>query len=116
MPTGSIFGIYTAGECAVYEGDGAEEILSKCLTNVRRSGNELAAAGYCMYSSATTLILTVGHGVYGARRLGGGRRRGGGPCRGVRREGGGTVAVSFSPRGRAPLRQRPTLPSPKTLP
>lgn len=34
--------------------------------NTRKAGNELVAAGYCMYSSSTVLVLTVRNGVYGA--------------------------------------------------
>ena len=66
VATGSIFGVYTPGECAVdFETDGPEEVLRKCALNVRKSGQELVAAGYCMYSSSTVLVLTVGTGVYG---------------------------------------------------
>ena len=65
MPTGSIFGIYTQGECVVAEGDSADDALQKCMLNMRKAGTELAAAGYCMYSSSTVLVLTVGKGVAG---------------------------------------------------
>lgn len=37
------------------------------LMNAQKAGNELVAAGYCMYSSSTVLVLTVKNGVYGAR-------------------------------------------------
>eukprot|EP00955_Chlamydomonas_euryale_P114184 366259-Chlamydomonas_euryale.AAC.17 len=33
--------------------------------NVKRSGTDLACAGYCLYSSATVLVLSVGTGVWG---------------------------------------------------
>jgi len=66
VPTGSIFGIYSLGECIVDEDvDSAAEVLDKCLVNVRQSGNELAAAGYCLFSSSTVLVLTVKSGVFG---------------------------------------------------
>lgn len=68
VTTGSIFAIYSSEQdsCKVDWGtDGDEEILEKCLTNVRKSGKELVAAGYCMYSSSTVFMLTVGDGVYG---------------------------------------------------
>jgi len=66
VTTGSIFAVYSKGECDVdWDDDSEEEIVDKCLTNVRRSGNELVAAGYCMYSSSTVLMLSVGNGVYG---------------------------------------------------
>ena len=31
----------------------------KCITNVCQPGSNLKAAGYCMYSSSTMLMLTV---------------------------------------------------------
>ena len=65
MTTGSIFGIYSAGECAIDPADSPEQALEKCMLNTRRSGEELVAAGYCMYSSSCVLVLTVGDGVYG---------------------------------------------------
>eukprot|EP00899_Mesostigma_viride_P006048 jgi/Mesvir1/15444/Mv06627-RA.1 len=65
VTTGSIFGIYTPGDCAIGENDSAEDVVKKCLANVRKAGNELVAAGYCMYSSSTILVLTLGKGVYG---------------------------------------------------
>ena len=45
--------------------DDAEAALEKCVLNARKSGEELAGAGYVMYSSSTVLMLSVGHGVYG---------------------------------------------------
>lgn len=63
VPTGSIFGVYSQGECAVGDGDEPEEVLRKCALNVRKAGTELAAAGYCMYSSSTVFVLSVGAGV-----------------------------------------------------
>ena len=65
VPTGAIFGIYTEGECVIADGDGPEAVLEKCLTNVRQSGEELAAAGYCLFSSSTVFMVTVRTGVYG---------------------------------------------------
>lgn len=65
VTTGSIFGIYSKGECEIRDSDSPEDVLEACLTNVRQSGDELRAAGYCMYSSSTVLVLSVGNGVYG---------------------------------------------------
>lgn len=65
VPTGSIFGIYSPGECKFEADDSPETILNSCLLNTRKSGNELVSAGYCMYSSSTVLVLTVRNGVYG---------------------------------------------------
>ena len=64
--TGSIFAVYRSREECKVEGDWtAAEQLEKCLLNVQQSGDELAAAGYCLYSSSTVLMLTVRTGVYG---------------------------------------------------
>jgi fructose-1,6-bisphosphatase I len=65
VPTGSIFGIYSPGECVVDQEDDAEAALEKCVLNTRKSGEELVCAGYVMYSSATVMMISVGHGVYG---------------------------------------------------
>ena len=65
VTTGSIFGIYSAGECDFGEADSAEEVTAKCLTNVRKAGSELVAAGYCMFSSSCVFVLSIGHGVFG---------------------------------------------------
>ena len=40
-------------------------MLSKCITNVRKAGTDLVAAGYCMFSSSTILVLSIGTGVWG---------------------------------------------------
>jgi len=64
ISSGSIFGIYTPGECVIADDDNADQVLEKCVTNVRKAGTELVAAGYCLYSSATILVLTLGNGVY----------------------------------------------------
>lgn len=65
ITSGSIFGIYTPGVCEIDFNDTADEILTNCLTNVQKSGKDLLVAGYCMYSSHTILVLTIGNGVYG---------------------------------------------------
>jgi len=36
-----------------------------CLDDVLQPGKELVAAGYCLYSSATTLVFTLGDGTHG---------------------------------------------------
>jgi len=54
VSTGTIFGVYkrkTEGKAS--------------LADVLRPGNELVAAGYCMYGSSTQLVLTIGKGVNG---------------------------------------------------
>ena len=64
VTTGSIFGIYSSGECQIFEHDSVEEAMEKCVLNARKSGEELVCAGYVMYSSSTVMVLTVGDCVY----------------------------------------------------
>jgi fructose-1,6-bisphosphatase I len=49
--------------------DGDDETLDearlKCLMNTLQPGDNLVAAGYCMYSSSTILVFTMGDGVNG---------------------------------------------------
>ena len=52
-------------ECALDPGDDAEAALEKCVLNARKTGEQLACAGYVLYSSSTVMMLTVGSGVYG---------------------------------------------------
>jgi fructose-1,6-bisphosphatase I len=35
------------------------------VVNVCQPGKDLACAGYCLYSSSTVLVLTIGQGVFG---------------------------------------------------
>lgn len=66
VSTGSIFGIYIPNdECLVSDNDSelsTEE--QRCVINVCQPGNNLLAAGYCMYSSSIIFVLTIGKGVY----------------------------------------------------
>uniref|UniRef100_A0A7C9EIZ5 fructose-bisphosphatase n=1 Tax=Opuntia streptacantha TaxID=393608 RepID=A0A7C9EIZ5_OPUST len=66
VSTGSIFGIYSPNdECLVSDNDSelsTEE--QRCVVNVCQPGNNLLAAGYCMYSSSIIFVLTIGKGVY----------------------------------------------------
>ena len=66
VSTGSIFGIYQSDQSCVPDWGADDEgvVQEKCITNVCQPGDNLLAAGYCMYSSSTILTLTVGHGVY----------------------------------------------------
>ena len=45
--------------------DDAEAALEKCVVAAQKSGEELACAGYVIYSSSTVMMLSVGDGVYG---------------------------------------------------
>ena len=67
VPTGSIWGVYHPGadECMLNPEDDAETALEKCVVNARKTGEQLACAGYVLYSSSTVMMLTVGSGVYG---------------------------------------------------
>eukprot|EP01135_Chromosphaera_perkinsii_P009404 Nk52_evm80s1737 gene=Nk52_evmTU80s1737 len=51
---GTIFGIYKLKEGSV-----------GTVSDVLRPGNEMVAAGYCMYGSSTQLVFTTGQGVHG---------------------------------------------------
>lgn len=67
ISTGTIFGIFTEKEQCLIEGE--EGSLSPqqvdCLVSTLQAGSSLVAAGYCMYSSSTILVLTFGDGVNG---------------------------------------------------
>jgi fructose-1,6-bisphosphatase I len=68
ISVGSIFGIYAPSEsCKLDDNDweNPEAMMDKCILNVCQAGNELLAAGYCLYSSSTVLVLTIGAGVWG---------------------------------------------------
>lgn len=67
VSTGSIFGIYSPNdECIVDTDDDAELSAEeqRCVVNVCQPGDNLLAAGYCMYSSSVIFVLTIGRGVY----------------------------------------------------
>jgi fructose-1,6-bisphosphatase I len=60
IPVGTIFGIFRHGEeCAI------DDVNDMCLEDVLQPGKNLVAAGYCLYSSATTLVFTLGDGTHG---------------------------------------------------
>lgn len=69
IPVGTIFGIFEQSECDIEEGidfsDGIDADEEKCLADTLQPGNNLVAAGYCLYSSATSFVFTIGSGVYG---------------------------------------------------
>lgn len=58
VAVGTIFGVYIASPEVQ-----AMKVVSK--EAILRPGNEMIAAGYAMYGSFTTLVLTTGHGVDG---------------------------------------------------
>lgn len=72
IPTGTIFGIFHHDEsCDISsfldapEGEDFNMDDVVCMVNTLQPGNNLAAAGYVLYSSSTFLTLTIGNGVYG---------------------------------------------------
>lgn len=69
IPTGTIIGIYEHDEmCEINEeciGEDCTEEEARCLANTLQPGSNLVAAAYCLYSSSTFLVLTLGSGTYG---------------------------------------------------
>mmetsp|Transcript_29626 Transcript_29626/g.39535 ORF Transcript_29626/g.39535 Transcript_29626/m.39535 type:complete len:258 (+) Transcript_29626:224-997(+) len=69
IPTGTIIGIYEHDEsCSIdYDcyGDDCTEQEALCLANTLQPGINLVSAAYCLYSSSTFLVLTLGSGTYG---------------------------------------------------
>lgn len=68
IPTGTILGIYEHDEsCEIDEnciGEDCTEQEAQCLANTLQPGTNLVAAAYCLYSSSTFFVLTLGNGVY----------------------------------------------------
>jgi fructose-1,6-bisphosphatase I len=69
IPTGTIIGIYEHDENCVVDpnciGEECTEQEAQCLANTLQPGTNLVAAAYCLYSSSTFLVLTLGAGTYG---------------------------------------------------
>lgn len=68
IPTGTIIGIYEHDETCEVDFDSVDETSEAealCLANTLQPGTNLVAAAYCLYSSATCLVLTLGTGTYG---------------------------------------------------
>lgn len=57
--TGTVFGVFARDE----DGDTLDE--ESLLEAVLQPANRMRAAGYCLYSSATVLVVTLGSSVYG---------------------------------------------------
>jgi fructose-1,6-bisphosphatase I len=61
--TGTIFGVYNEPtECLEDFGEQISDRTAACLLGATQQKN-LVAAGYCMYSSSTVLMLTMGEGI-----------------------------------------------------
>ena len=69
IPTGTIIGIYEHDESCEIDtncvGDECADQEAQCLANTLQPGTNLVAAAYCLYSSSTFLVLTLGAGTYG---------------------------------------------------
>lgn len=66
ISVGSIWGVYEPSEqCPLDAHDDPNKLVEQCVVNVCQPGKDLACAGYCLYSSSTILVLSVGTGVYG---------------------------------------------------
>lgn len=72
IPVGTIFGIFENNdECLLDDDDlfneelDVEALQRKCVQRTLQPGKNLVAAGYCLYSAATTLVFTIGNGVQG---------------------------------------------------
>lgn len=63
ISTGTIFGIFEEKEeCLVDPESSLNEQQMACLLQTLQSGKNLVASGYCMYSSSTIMVLTLGDG------------------------------------------------------
>lgn len=66
ISVGSIFGIYEPSEeCPIDAMDDPQKMMEQCVMNVCQPGSRLKCAGYCLYSSSTIMVLTIGNGVFG---------------------------------------------------
>merc|ERR1712127_529613 len=64
IPTGTIIGVYEHDENCVVEGEENPDEMAQCLANTLQPGTNLVAAAYCLYSSSTFFVLTLGNGVH----------------------------------------------------
>eukprot|EP00798_Chlamydomonas_sp_ICE-L_P014544 gene14544-20584_t len=66
ISVGSIWGIYAPSEeCPIDAMDDPAKMIEQCVINVCQPGRDLKSAGYCLYSSSTIIVLSVGNGVFG---------------------------------------------------
>lgn len=64
IPTGTIFGVFEQDDnelCILEDDDG--NALSECMVDTLRPGNNLVAAGYCLYSSSVFFCFSLGCGL-----------------------------------------------------
>mmetsp|Transcript_21883 Transcript_21883/g.52913 ORF Transcript_21883/g.52913 Transcript_21883/m.52913 type:complete len:479 (-) Transcript_21883:36-1472(-) len=60
LPVGTIFGIYRSPDGGIGAGSDGYS-----MDSFLQRGTNLVAAGYCLYSATTVLVLTLGSGVHG---------------------------------------------------
>jgi fructose-1,6-bisphosphatase I len=61
IPTGTIFGIYEEPEdCSIANMEDGQIDEDACLSSTLQSGNRLVVGGYCLYSAATSFVLSFG--------------------------------------------------------
>lgn len=65
IPVGTIFGIFDQPDCPIDFEDDINNAERRCLQDALQPGTNLVAAGYCLYSSATHFVFTLGMGVFG---------------------------------------------------
>lgn len=67
ISTGTIFGIFEESdeECIIDDMQNLDSAQLQCLMSTLQPGKRLVASGYCMYSSSTVFVLTLGNGVNG---------------------------------------------------
>lgn len=66
ISVGSIFGIYEPSEtCTMEDAEDPQKLMENCVMNVCQPGSALLCSGYCLYSSSSVFVLTIGTGVYG---------------------------------------------------
>jgi len=65
IPTGTIIGIYEYDDACKADAEPEDGVDAACLANTLQAGTNLVAAAYCLYSSSTFFVLTLGCGTYG---------------------------------------------------
>ncbi|GJD10612.1 Fructose-1,6-bisphosphatase, chloroplastic [Galdieria sulphuraria] len=66
LPTGTIFGVFQQQfSCLIHDyEESIDNMELACLQNTLQPGRRLIAAGYCIYSSSTMLVLSLGNGLH----------------------------------------------------
>jgi fructose-1,6-bisphosphatase I len=69
IAVGTIFGIFVSDpDCPIVDDDQNDDLSvaqQRCLQNTLQPGRNLVAAGYCLYSTSTVLVFSLGCGVHG---------------------------------------------------